>query len=128
MTMDTIYRSLLLGITVFLWAHIITAQEKASKKIAESHAMSPAGVLEIGNKYGDITIHVWSKNTIAITVDIITTHKKREQAQSLLDRITPIIKVMDGFVNISSEISEKKTGFLAEYFSKANPFDYDRSN
>ena len=127
-TMDTIYKNLLVGITVVLFSHIMAAQEKVSKTISESYKMSDAGALEITNKYGDITIHGWSKNTIAITVDITTTHKKRENAQSLLERISPDFKVMNDYVRINSVISEKKSGFLSEYFSKANPFDYDRSN
>ncbi len=126
--MDTIYKNLLLGITLALFSHTMMAQEKVSKTISESYKMSDAGELEINNKYGDITIHGWSKNTIAITVDITTTHKKKENAESLLERIRPDIKVMNAYIRITTEISEKKSGFLSEYFSKANPFDFDRSN
>lgn len=111
-----------------LMAHLTMAQEKVSKTISETFEMSNAGELQVENKYGNITIHGWAKNTISITVDVITTHKKRENAQHLLDRIEPKFKTMTDFVAISSEIVEKNKGFLAEYFNKANPFDFDRSN
>tara|TARA_R110002049_G_scaffold41392_2_gene124736 strand:+ start:19826 stop:20923 length:1098 start_codon:yes stop_codon:yes gene_type:complete len=128
MIMDTHYKNLLFTIAIALVAHIMVAQEKVSKTISETYEMTNSGELQLVNKYGDITIHGWSKNNIMITMDITTTHKKRENAQSLLDRISPEIKTMTNYVSISSIIAEKNKGFLAEYFNKANPFDFDRSN
>lgn len=126
--MDTACKKWLLCIALVLMAQLTLAQEKVSKTISETFEMTNAGELQVQNKYGNITIHGWSKNNIAITVDIVTSHKKRENAQQLLDRIEPKFKVMTDFVAISSEIAEKNKGFLAEYFNKANPFDFDRSN
>ena len=126
--MDTPYKNSLLCLAMVLMANMMLAQEKVSKTISETFEMSNAGELQVDNKYGNITIHGWSKSNISITVDITTTHKKRENAQNLLDRIEPRIISMTEFVTISSEIAEKNKGFLAEYFNKANPFDFDRSN
>ena len=126
--MDTPYKNSLLCLAMVLMANIMLAQEKVSKTISETFEMTNAGELQVDNKYGNITIHGWSKNNISITVDIVTSHKKRENAQNLLDRIESNIKVMTDFITIRSEIAEKNKGFLAEYFSKANPFDFDRSN
>ncbi|RAJ15870.1 hypothetical protein [Arenibacter echinorum] len=126
--MDTPCKNSLLCIALVLMANLMMGQEKVSKTISETFEMTNAGELQVDNKYGNIAIHGWSKNNIAITVDIVTSHKKRENAQNLLDRIEPRIKTMSDFVAITSEISEKNKGFLAEYFNKANPFDFDRSN
>ncbi|MCK0192083.1 hypothetical protein [Arenibacter sp. F20364] len=126
--MDTPYKNLLICIAAALMANLMIAQEKVSKTISETFEMTNAGELQLDNKYGNITIHGWSKNNISVTVDITTSHKKRENAQNLLDRIEPNIKTMSDFVTISSEIAEKNKGFFAEYFNKANPFDFDRSN
>lgn len=126
--MDTPYKNLLLCIAVALMANLMIAQEKVSKTISETFELTNVGELQLDNKYGNITIHGWSKNNISVTVDITTAHKKRENAQDLLDRIEPKIKTMSDFVAISSEIAEKNKGFFAEYFNKANPFDFDRSN
>ena len=126
--MDTPYKNSLLCLAMVLITNLMLAQEQVSKTISETFEMTNAGELQVDNKYGSITIHGWSKNNISITVDVITSHKKKENAQNLLDRIEPRIKSMTDFVTISSEIAEKNKGFLAEYFSKANPFDFDRSN
>ena len=126
--MDTLYRKLLLGFAVVLLTNVVAAQEKVSKKISETYAMSNAGEMHLNNKYGDITINGWSKNSVSIQVDITVTHKKRDNAKSLLDRIGTNIKAMGDYITVDSEISEKSDGFFAKYFNKANPFDFDRSN
>src|SRR5690606_7028386 len=55
-------------------------------------------------------------------------HKKRENAKDLLDRINPQIKTAGNFIRITSEISDKNTGFISRYFNKVNPFEPDESN
>ncbi len=79
--MDTPYKNSLLCLAMVLMANLTLAQEKVSKTISETFEMTNAGELQVDNKYGNITIHGWSKNNISITVDIVTSHKKMENAQ-----------------------------------------------
>jgi len=126
--MDTFYKTVLLFIIVVLHSHMLCAQKVASKAIEKTYDMTNAGELYIKNKYGDIIVNGWEKNTIKIVTNISVKHKKKENAENLLNRISVSIKKTNDFIHISSEIADKKTGFFTKYFNKANPFDFDKSN
>ncbi len=126
--MATPSKNLLITMVAVFFSLALSAQEKVSKKISKTYDMTSAGELYLDNKYGDVTIQGWKKNSIVISVEIKVSHKKKESAEDLLNRISPTIKVLDNFISVSSDIAEKSTGFFAKYFNKANPFDFDRSN
>lgn len=128
MIMAIHYKKSLLLIVAALLTFSLAAQEKVSKKIQKSYEMTRAGELYLSNKYGNITINGWNKNSISIEIDISVTHKKRDNAENLLGRIVPEIREMDDFITITSVITEKSTNIFAKYFNKANPFDFDKSN
>ncbi len=128
MKMDILYKKLSMILAAAMISGIIMAQEKVSKRVTQNYQLTNAGELQIDTKYGNVKINGWEKNNISITVDITVTHKKLENAQSLLSRIKPEFKTMSNFVGIISRIEDKNEGFFAKYFSKANPFDFDRSN
>ncbi|WP_339712942.1 hypothetical protein [uncultured Kriegella sp.] len=121
-------KNLLIIMAAVLFSLSLPAQTEVSKKISKTYDMTSAGELYLDNKYGDVTIQGWKKNSISILVEITVTHKKKENAEDLLSRISPNIKVINNFISVSSDIAEKSTGFFAKYFNKANPFDFDRSN
>ncbi|MGB5818257.1 MAG: hypothetical protein WBG90_02140 [Saonia sp.] len=122
------YRKLLPFVMALIFSHTLSAQEKVSKKIEKTYTMTQSGELHLDNKYGDIIVTGWDKNSLAITIDITVNHRKRENAEKLLDRIVPNIKTAGDFVSVSSEITEKSTSIFSRYFNKANPFDFDKSN
>ncbi len=126
--MDTLCKKWLLTVCVIVCSNTLTAQEKVSKTITETYALTNTGEFHLNNKYGDVTINGWDKNSLVVTMDITATHKKKEYAENLLERINPEVKELSGLVSITSEISEKSTNFFARYFNKVNPFDFDRSN
>lgn len=126
--MDILYKKLLFIIAFAFISQTIIAQEKLTKKIEKSFAMNNAGELHIENKYGEISINGWDENTLQIVMNIEVTHRKKENAKKLLDRISPKITKMGDYVKIQTQITDKSTGFFAKYFEKANPFDYDKSN
>jgi len=126
--MDTLYKLLFLLVTLAMPGHYVLAQEEVSKQLVQTYDMTNSGELYVENKYGDLTITGWNRDEVSITVDITVTHRKRENAKNLLDRISLNIKEIEDFITVTSEIAEKNTGFFARYFNKANPFDFDRSN
>ncbi len=128
MRTDIFCKKLLIVITAVMTANVIVAQEKVSKRVTHDYPLTNAGELQLDSKYGDIKINGWDKNSISITVDITVTHKKLDNAQSLLERISPEFKSMADFVGIRTQIKDKNEGFFAKYLSKANPYDFDRSN
>ncbi len=110
--MDTFYKKPLLAISVMLFAFSVQAQQKVSKIISKDFTMAHMGKLRLDNKYGDVTITGWDKNKISIIVDITVIHKKKENAENLLKRISAHIKDQNGVTNVTSVIAEKSSGFL----------------
>ncbi|MEP3209898.1 MAG: hypothetical protein ABJN95_11945 [Maribacter sp.] len=126
--MDTLCKKLLLVALVLLIGQSVTAQEKVSKKITKTYAMTNAGELQLENKYGSITLNGWDKDELSVEISIAVNHRKKDNAEELLKRIQPIMREGDDFVALGYEILEKSSGWFANFFEKANPFDYDRSN
>ncbi len=126
--MDIFYKKLMLLTLTLVCCGALWSQESVSKKIEKTYPMTNAGELGLDNKYGDITITGWDKNSLKITMDIEVTHKKKDIAEDLLERINADIQTSGDLVSFTSEIAEKRTSFFSRYFNKANPFDFDKSN
>jgi len=126
--MDTFYNKLLILLAVTVFSQSLLAQEVVSKRITKSYDMTNAGELRLYNEYGDITINGWDKKSVAITVEVTVTHKKKENAENLLKRITTQIKDWNNVVEVTSAIAEKNTGFFSKYFNLSDVLDFNRSN
>jgi len=128
MIMDTLYKKLLLSIVAISLSTSFIAQETVSKQITENFPMTNAGEFQIENKYGQVNIMGWDKNSISITIDISVRHKKKDNANELLNRIKPITKSVNDFVNVQLNIEDKNSNLFNRYFKKVNPVDLDRNN
>lgn len=126
--MDTLCKKLLLCALALVLVQSAVAQEQVSKKISKTYAMTDAGELHLENKYGNINLNGWEKDEVSVSIAIRVSHRKRENAEDLLKRISPVIRDSDNYVFIGYEIAEKSSGFFGNLFDKANPFDFDRSN
>lgn len=126
--MDTLCKKLLFVAMVLIVGQTVTAQEKVSKKITKTYAMTQAGELHLENKYGNINLNGWDKNEVSVEISIAVNHRKKDSAEELLERIQPIEREGDDFLSLGYEIVEKSSSWFANFFEKANPFDYDRSN
>ena len=125
--MSISYKKLVLGLTLII-GFSIQAQERVSKKIEKTYAMTNANGLNLDHKYGDININGWEKDSIAIVVNIEVTHKKREEADKLLDRIQLSTKMVGELIDISTKLQEQNSSAFSRYFNKANPIDLDKSH
>ncbi len=126
--MDTLCKKLLWIGLVLVLGQSATAQGNVSKKIAKTYALTDAGKLHLENKYGNISLNGWDKDEVSVEITITVNHRKKENAEALLNRIQPIAQDIDEFVSLGYVIKEKSSGWFADFFEKANPFDYDRSN
>jgi len=125
--MDIFYKYGLLIVAVMLIT-TVTAQEIVTKKIEKRYELNNAGEVYLDNKYGEVLIYGWDKNAIEIEATIKITHKKKEKAESLLNRISSNIRSVSNFITIKTEIGNKEVSTFSKYFNKVNPFDFDRAN
>ncbi len=96
-----------------------------SKSIKESFAVLPQATVHISNKYGDVKVLTWEKDSVEISVDIIAVDKKEFNAQETLDDIeidfsysSIYLSIKTTFNNVKSQF---KTGFNAITNSIFNP-------
>ncbi len=125
--MYTCYKKMVL-LTLVALSFSLHSQETLTKKIEKTLEMTNAGELYINNKYGNVTINGWDRNTIEIIIDIKVTSKKKDDAKSLLERIDSQIKAAGDYISVTSEFSAKSSSIFSRYFNKVNPFDFDKSN
>ncbi|RXP64541.1 hypothetical protein EC396_00770 [Lutibacter sp. HS1-25] len=126
--MNTFYKNTAALLLILLSSLAIKAQEAVAKKIVKSYSLTQQGDLTIDSKYGDIVVNGWDKDSIVITANIKVTDKKLENAKDLLKRIQPQIKIVGNLATITSEITAKNESFIANYFNKNNPLDFDKTN
>jgi hypothetical protein len=126
--MNIFYKQTAVLLLILMCSLAINAQESVSKKIVKKYPLTNQGDITLDSKYGDIVINGWEKDSIVITVAIKVTDKKLENATDLLNRIQSQIKVVGSLATISSEIAAKNESFIANYFNKNNPLDFDKTN
>ncbi|WP_350285927.1 hypothetical protein [uncultured Croceitalea sp.] len=126
--MDTPYKKILWMVLLLFTVQLTTAQERVSKTVEERFPLNDTGELTLENKYGTINLTGWDKNEVYIKITIKVKHKKKDNAKSLLRRVNPKFKSSSGYISVVSEISNKNTGWFADFFNNANPIDTDRSH
>jgi len=128
MIMDTRYRMALWMALLLVSVHCAVAQEKVHKTIEKSFSFTNSGAFQIENKYGTVTLKGWDKNKVLVNIEVTVNHRKKENAEDLLGRISPKIKTSNNYISIVSEITNKSTGWFADLLNRANPIDFDRSH
>jgi len=126
--MDTLCKKLLWVALLLAIGQSVTAQVDVSKKLEKTYKMTDAGELHLENKYGNINLYGWDKDETSVVISIKVNHRKKDNAEDLLKRISPVIRESDNYVSIGYEIAEKSSSFFGNLFDKANPFDFNRSN
>ena len=126
--MENLFYKTIVCSFLLLFSHNIVAQNKHSKEIKETHTLSQKGTLYLDNKYGDVFLNGWDKNTIEIVINIEATGKNEDKAKSLLNRIRSSIVATKNQVIIKSEISDKEVSFFNKYINKIDPFKNEKTN
>ena len=126
--MNMFYKKLLLLCCIVAINQFAVAQNKYSKTIEKTLPMTTNGEFQINNKYGDIEITGWDKNSIEIIANIQVFDKKEEQALDLLNRIQSEIKIIGDIILVNSEIMDKNPNAMNSFFNRINPIVLDKSN
>ncbi|WP_298535381.1 hypothetical protein [uncultured Algibacter sp.] len=113
---------------ILLISTAVFSQETLTKTIEKTFKMTNGGELHIDNKHGNVSLKGWDENKVKMILNVEVSHKKKENAKELLDRIVPETKTANDFVSITSAISKKSTSTFSNYFKKVNPFEFDKNN
>ncbi|MFD2100618.1 hypothetical protein [Flagellimonas iocasae] len=122
------YKNIWVTAGLLLCTLMVFAQNEQSKQWNKTYDLSPTGKVHIENKYGNVVINGWQKNQVKVSISIQVNHRKEDSAEKLLERIQPKTIQSGNYIQFISEIKDRDANIFAKYFSKANPFDFDKSN
>lgn len=121
-----LYKSLLLSCFCLIGWTVI-AQETMEKELYYSYGMVTDGTVSVINKYGDIEVNGWDKDSVGIKIDVQVKGRNEERVETLLNRIQPNITSRSSFIEIETEITEEKSNFFSNLFRTVTQ-DLNRSN
>ena len=90
--------------------------------------MGSDGVINIENKFGDISFEGWDQKEVQINVFISVKGRKEDKVEDLLNRIVPSMDKRGKFLDIKSEILNRKKSFFRDLFYSVSDIEFNRSN
>ena len=100
------------------------AQVTSSKKFTRTFALTDAGQVTINNKYGDVSVSGWEKDSVRVQIEIVT----QGTSDELVKRINPTFDYSEEYLEVTSEISPKKESYLGRLVRSWNPVEFDKSS
>lgn len=121
------YKITLLAVLMLCTTGMV-AQNKLSKDVKKEYPLTNGGALYLENKYGDVFINGWDRESIQISVTIEVKGKNLDKAKDLLKRINPDIVHTNSQIIIKTEITQKNPSFFNKYIKKIGPLNSEKAN
>ena len=91
--------------------------DEFTKKLHKKYQVNDSTLLEIQNKFGNVHINSWDKNTVVIDVIITVKASDSEKADELLSYIDVSFSNEDNLIKAVTEIDEKFKSLKSKKFS-----------
>ncbi len=108
---------ILVLLQVFGISGVFADNNEFTKKLHKEYQVNDSTLLEIQNKYGNVHINSWDKNTVVIDVIITVKASDSEKADELLSYIDVSFSNEDNKVKAVTEIDEKLKSLKSKKFS-----------
>lgn len=82
------------------------ADDKYKKEYHQDYQVSPNLLFEIKNKFGDIQIENWDKNTVSIDVTITVETGSQSKANAVFEKVMINFKQVDSMISAVTEIKD----------------------
>lgn len=115
-------------LAMLLLSSVAFGQDKLSKDIKKTYPLTNDGALYLENKYGNVFINGWDKNTIKFEVSVEVKGKNLDKAKDLLKRINLDFVSTSSQIVVKTKITEKNASFFNKYIKKVGPFNNEKSN
>lgn len=109
--MKSVFRILLLSIPLVAFGR--AQEQQVSKEIEQSFAMTNSGQLEIINKYGQVVVSQWDKDSVSFKIVITAFGKSRSEARKTLERVEIDFDETNQFL-IAETIFDRSSNFFVE--------------
>ncbi|WP_203256635.1 hypothetical protein [Hyunsoonleella ulvae] len=115
-------------LAIMLFSSMVYGQDKLSKEIKKTVPLTNDGALYLENKYGNVFINGWDKDSIKFEISVEVKGKNLEKAKDLLKRINPDFITTTSQVVVKTEITEKNASFFNKYIKKIGPLNSEKAN
>jgi len=95
------------------------------KDIEKTFTVNKDVLLELTNKYGNVNIDTWDRNTINVLAEIIVNGKKEDDVKELLNRIDVRMEQGSNFVEIETIIEETQKKGWGWNWGNSNDLSYN---
>ena len=97
---------------------------RLTKNIRKSFKVTPTGTIDVTNKYGQVIVNTWNKDSVLVNIEITAYGKDDEQVEKLMDRVDFDFDNFGDFLTIET-LLDRKSGFFKEMWN--NISDYSKS-
>lgn len=97
-------------------------KHEKSKTIQKSFTVNKEAIVSLKNKYGNLNITTWNKNTVEIKVKITVKGNDLDDVSDKLENITVNFDAGSNFVNAATKITSKKSSW--SWWGKSNNLNY----
>jgi hypothetical protein len=112
----SVYFSLLVLILSFMCcSHTSYGQVTESRKLSKAFKINKSTIADIGNKYGDISIETWEKDSIAVDIFVQVSDKSRDKLRKKMDGISFELTQTGHYVVVNTQVGETKNVIFNEF-------------
>jgi len=110
-----VYFCLLVALLGILLSPVTTfGQVTESRQLSKVFKINKSTIVDIGNKYGDISIETWEKDSVAVDIFVQVSEKSRDKLRKKMDGISFELTQSGHYVVINTQIGETKNVIFNE--------------
>ncbi len=97
---------------------------KLTKSIEKKYKVSSNVNIDINNKYGQVIVNTWSKDSVLVNIEVTAFGKNSSDTRKTLDRVDFDFNQVSNFLTIQT-VFDRSTGTFKEFFNSIG--DYSKS-
>ncbi len=100
---------------LILVSSTLNAQVTETREVKKGFRVSKGSVIDIGNKYGDIEIDTWDKDSVKVEVFVRVSEKSREKLKKKMSEISFEMSQSGHYLVINTRIGDKNNVIFSEF-------------
>lgn len=100
---------------IMLVSLTLNAQVTETREVKKGFRVSKGSVIDIGNKYGDIEIDTWEKDSVKVEVFVRVSEKSRDKLKKKMSEISFEMSQSGHYLVINTRIGDKNNVIFSEF-------------
>lgn len=111
----SIHSLLIMVFTILLNSTSSFGQVTESRQLTKGFKINASSIVDIGNKYGDINIETWEKDSVRVEIFVQVSEKSSEKLRKKMDEISFELTQSGHYVVINTLIGDTKNILFSEF-------------